>query len=83
MYDLRANERPKKNEWRMDSYTHRPTDRQTLQLYDWPDPEGQVSENGILTLTRLNGLLGSDKQSRHNQTIILTLTSLNGLLGSD
>ena len=67
----------------MERHTHRPTDRQTLRLYDWPDPEGQFNENGILTLTRLNGLFGSDKQGRHDQTGILTLTSLNGLLGSD
>ena len=45
--------------------------------------EETVALNGILTLTRLNGVLGSDKQDRQNQKGILSLTSLNGLLGSD
>ena len=48
-----------------------------------PEYEETVAQNGILTLTRLNGPYGSDKQERQNQKGILTLTSLNGLLGSD
>ena len=48
-----------------------------------PEYKELVAQNGILTLTRLNVLFGSDKQDRQNQKGILTSTILNGLLGSD
>ena len=41
------------------------------------------NQKGILTLTSLNGLLGSDKKERQNQKGILTWTGLNDHLGSD
>ena len=40
-------------------------------------PALQAAQNGILTLTSFNVLLGSDKEDMLNQNGILTLTSLN------
>ena len=54
-----------------------------MGLTNWQVQKDMQNQNGILTLTNVDGLLGSDKKDRQNQKGILTLTSLNGLLGSD
>ena len=42
------------------------------------------NQNGILTFTSFNSLLGSDKKDMQNKSgILLTLTCCHGLLGSD
>ena len=45
--------------------------------------EDMKNQNGILTLTSFNDLLGSAEEDMLNLNGTLTLTSLNGCLGSE